>query len=153
MNVGRIVGALTLLSLIAIGGGGALLGVALGERTTEQGVQQLRIIDPLSFDAPPATALRSAGGFTGFGGLPALSGDVFRSGRVSGSDEGGLLITAEGMQIVIEFSRPLRLFRIVSTPRVAVGDTVLVRRVDGEVTGVLVLPATGDADAGTPATP
>ena len=64
-----------------------------------------------------------------------------------------MLITAEGMQIVIEFSRPLRLFRIVSTPRVAVGDTVLVRRVDGEVTGVLVLPATGDADAGTPATP
>lgn len=153
MNVGRIVGALTLLSLIAIGGGGALLGVALGERATEQGVQQLRIIDPLSFDAPPTTALRSAGGFTGFGGLPALSGDVFRSGRVSGSDEGGLLITAEGMQIVIEFSRPLRLFRIVSTPQVAVGDTVLVRRVDGEVTGVLVLPATGDADAGTPATP
>ncbi len=153
MNVGRIVGALTLLSLIAIGGGGALLGVTLGERATQQGVQQLRIIDPLSFDATPATALRSAGGFTGFGGLPALSGDVFRSGRVSGNDEGGLLITAEGMQIVVEFSRPLRLFRIVSTPQVAVGDTVLVRRVDGEVTGVLVLPATGEADAGTPATP
>lgn len=152
MNVGRIIGALTLLSLIAIGGGGALLGVALGERATEQGVQQLRIIDPLSFDATPATALRSAGGFTGFGGLPALSGDVFRSGRVSRSDEDGLLITAEGMQIVIEFSRPLRLFRIVSTPRVVVGDTVLVRHVDGEITGVLVLPVTGEADAGTPAT-
>lgn len=153
MNVGRILGALTLLSLIAIGGSGALLGVALGERSTEQGVEQLRIIDPLSFDAPPATALRSEGGFTGFGGLPALSGDVFRSGRVSASDEGGLLITAEGTQTMIDFSRPLRLFRIVSTQQVAVGDTVLVRRVDGEVTGVLVLPATGEQDAEARPTP
>lgn len=153
MSVGRIVGALTLLSLIAIGGSGALLGVALGERSTQQGVQHVRIIDPLSFDAPPATALRSQGGFTGFGGLPALSGDVFRSGRVSGSSEGELLITAEGMQTVIDFSSPLRLFRIISTEQVAVGDTVLVRRVDGEVTGVLVLPATGVREAKATPTP
>lgn len=152
MNVGRILGALTLLSLIAIGGGGAALGVALGERATEQGVEQLRIVDPLSFDATPATALRSEGGFTGFGGLPALSGDVFRSGRVAESSEGGLLITGEGTRTLIDFSRPLRLFRIVSTPQVVVGDTVLVRRVDGEVTGVLVLPASGEdgAEASAP---
>ena len=72
--------------------GGARLGIALAERFTAPETVELLFVDPLQLAGTPDFALRSAGGFTGFGGPPALGGAVLRTGPVSAPQAGPLAI-------------------------------------------------------------
>lgn len=136
--------ALLALVLVALAGGGFVAGAAAGRAMSEPGEVRLVFSDPTQMDTTPGLAQRSAGGFTGFGGSPALPGDVLRTGVVGDVDDGSFTVDAAGASIVVSYGEPQRLFRIeaATTPLVQ-GDVVLVRFVDGTVTGVLrvLLPA------------
>lgn len=136
----RVSAVLLLLLLTAAAGGGAYLGAGFARKITEPGTEQVLLADPRSLVDAPAWATRSAGGFTGFGDVPALRGVVLGSGTIVASDDGSLTVEAPGARTIVEYTEPLRLFRI--RPAAALpstGDTVLVRLVDGVVTGVLRL--------------
>ena len=129
-------------ALLAAGLAGAVVGIRAGEWASEPDVEQLVIADPSFLGGTPADALRSAGGFTGFGGLPALPGDVLRAGTVVEADGGLLVVAAEGSATAIQYSAPARLFRIGPLARaLGAGDLVVVRLEDGEPTGVLLVPS------------
>ncbi|HJM75012.1 MAG TPA: hypothetical protein QGI71_03995 [Dehalococcoidia bacterium] len=104
------------------------------------GTQRVVLENPAQFTDIPAWAGRSDAGFTGFGGLPALPGVVFRSGVVGAHEDGTLIVDSTDAQTAIEYSDPLRLFQIrnATTP-LAVGDSVLVRLFDGNAVGFLRL--------------
>ncbi len=132
------------LAVLALAGGGFVAGAAAGRAVSEPGEVRLVFSDPTQMDTTPDVAQRSGGGFTGFGGSPALAGDVLRAGVVGGIEDGSFTVDAAGASILVSFSESQRLFRIepATTPLVE-GDVVLVRLVDGTVTGVLrvLLPA------------
>ena len=140
MSLSARTGAALVLLLAAAASSGAYLGAAAARDLTEPGTRQLPLENPQSAAQTPAWAQRSRGGFTGFGGPPALAGVVLRSGTIAGSDDGGLTVDAPGVSTTVEYEQPSRLFRIrpAETP-LAVGDTVLVRLVDGVASGVLRL--------------
>lgn len=141
------------LVLVAAAAGGAYAGAAIARDITEPGTQLVVVADPQEFAEIPEWAERSAGGFTGFGGLPALPGKVLRSGSITESSDGWktagcrewprcrwLVVEAPSALTTIEFISTLRLFRIrpMAAP-LAPGDLVLVRLVNGSPTGVLRL--------------
>lgn len=140
----RAAATFLVLALVALAGGGFVAGAAAGRAVSEPGELRLVFSDPTQMDTTPGVAQRSGGGFTGFGGSPALPGDVLRTGVVGGVDDGSFTVDAAGASIVVSYGEPQRLFRIerATTPLVE-GDVVLVRLVDGAVTGVLrvLLPA------------
>lgn len=136
----RIVATLVLLAAVAAAGG--LSGVALGERMSERGIEELVIADPaLAPDERPA--LRSAGGFTGFEGAPALIGAVVRTGTFEETAEGDVRVTQDGASVEISLREPDRLLRLApAASPLLPGDIVLVRYgSDDEVTGILRVPA------------
>jgi hypothetical protein len=119
---------------------GAYVGAAVATDATTPGTRHVVLEDPAQFTDIPAWAGRSDAGFTGFGGLPALPGVVFRSGVVGAHEDGTLIVESTAAQTAIDYSDPLRLFQIrnATTP-LAVGDSVLVRLVDGNAAGFLRL--------------
>ena len=126
------------LALVAVGVAGFVAGMRLGSAASEPGVNQLRFVDPSALETTAESAARSAGGLTGFGGAPALTGDVLGSG-VFGDTEAGLLrIEQSSRSLEIAYQDGTRLFRITpaSAPLVP-GDRVVVRTEDDQVTGVL----------------
>ena len=134
----RARGPLAVVLLLAIAAGGASLGIKLAERATAPGTVELVFIDPRQLTGAPDFALRSAGGFTGFGGTPALGGDVLRIGVVSESEQGRLVIEGPGSLATVTYSSPDRLFAIgLAVEPLLVGDLVLVRLVDDRVAGIL----------------
>ena len=153
----------TAAALVAAGLAGAVLGVAAGERASESEVELLVLPEPALLAETPAGALRSAGGFTGFGGLPALPGDVLRAGTVTesaaeaeaagaaaGAGAGALVVEAGGSAAQIRFSSPARLFRIAALQgALGAGDIVVVRLVDGAPQAVLRVPPDLEEGAGT----
>jgi hypothetical protein len=119
---------------------GAYLGSSVAADATAPGLNRVQLQDPAQFTDVPAWAGRSDAGFTGFGGLPALPGLVFRSGVVGALGEGVLVIDSADAQTTIDYTDPLRLFQIrTATSPLAVGDSVLVRVVDGKAVGFLRL--------------
>ena len=136
----RTAGVMIFALLAAVAGAGAFLGSAVASDLTERGEREVVLEDPQGFAQRPPGAKRSAGGFTGFGGLPALSGVVLHSGTISESSDGSLLVDAPNVRTTVDFTEPLRLFRIrpAESP-LAPGDVVLVRTADGTTTGVLRL--------------
>jgi hypothetical protein len=130
-----------LVLVIAAGAGGALLGVRLGHAASEPSWQRLAIPDPgAATDAADGVA-RSPGGFTGFGGRPALRGEVLRSGRIQTVTTGAIEIASPESGATIRYTTPERLYRIavISAPLRA-GDLVQVHVKDGAVTATLRLP-------------
>lgn len=136
----RTAGVMVFALLAALAGAGAFLGSAVASNLTERGEREVVLEDPQGFARTPDWATRSAGGFTGFGGLPALPGVVLHSGTISESRDGSLFIDAPNVRTTVDFTDPLRLFRIRPTESpLAPGDVVLVRTADGTTTGVLRL--------------
>ncbi len=128
-------------AIVAAGLAGVVVGIRAGERASAPDVEQLVIADPSFLAGTAPDALRSAGGFTGFGGLPALPGDVLRAGTVVEADGGLLVVAAEGSTTAIQYSATARLFRFGPLARaLTAGDLVVVRLEDGEPTGVLLVP-------------
>lgn len=136
----RTAGVMVFALLTALAGAGAFLGNAVASDLTEPGERVVVLEDPQGFARTPDWAQRSAGGFTGFGGLPALPGAVLHSGTISESSDGGLLVDAPNVRTTVDFTEPLRLFRIrPGESPLAPGDVVLVRTTDGTASGVLRL--------------
>jgi len=150
MSGGLRASLLGLAVVLAVAGGG-WLGVRFGERASEPGVRELTFRDPLLLEDTPAYAVRSAGGFTGFGGPPAFDGDVLRSGVVESLDEAenALTLVDGAATLGVTYSTPKLLFRIVAaTEPLEAGDTVLIRTVDG-VPASLLRVAGGGVEAAT----
>jgi hypothetical protein len=142
---------LFLLMLIGAAAGGGWLGVTLGERASEPDVRRLTFRDPLQLEDTPPFAVRSTGGFTGFGGPPALDGDVLRAGSVAAVDEGSLTLEDGAGELVVTYATPVLVRRIrPAEAPLADGDTVLVRSVDDVPVSILrVVPTPEPEEAAT----
>ena len=146
-----LVAAITIAALVAAAFGGLSLGRWAGARASEPAVVHLVIEDPALSAAPAVEGWISEGGFTGFGGLPALPGEVWRRAHVVESAPGRLVISSDGGTTTINFSAPVRLFEIAPLDAIEVGDIAVVRLADGLVQAVLVVPA--DLEQGSGAGP
>ncbi len=145
-----LVAAITIAAIGASALGGLSLGRWAGARASEPTVVQLVIEDPALSAAPAIEGWISDGGFTGFGGLPALPGEVWRRARVIESEPGRLVIDAEGTTTAISFRQPLRLFEIAPLDAVEAGDIAVLRFIDGVVRAVLVVPPDLEQGSGVP---
>ncbi len=155
----RILLTLAVLGLLGAGGAGVFVGIILGDRNSEPGTTTLRIVDPAFEQLIAEPAIRSAGGFTGFGGLPALNGRVLRFGTVesieldppspTGTVGGTLTVTADGATATVRFIRVERLFTITpATEPLAPGDLVQLNIEGDRAVGTLRLPTDLEAGAG-----
>lgn len=80
----------------------------------------------------------SRAGFTGFGGPPALQGDVLQAGVVTDSTSGRIRLTFEGGGAEVDYADPSHLFRIGPLDRpLGTGDRVIVRLEGTKALGVL----------------
>jgi hypothetical protein len=127
--------------LLASAGGG-WLGIRLGHAASEPDIEHVEVVAPEVLAGPPADVARSPGGFTGFGGAPALRGEIQRSGTVQRADAGAVVVGTAESNVTVRYTSPERLFRIVpaGTPLRA-GDLVQVRVKDGAALSLLRLPA------------
>lgn len=135
-----LVTAVTVAALVAAALAGLVLGRWVGERASAPAVIELVIQDPALAAADADEGWTTRGGFTGFGGLPALPGEVWRAAHVVASEPGRLVITSGGATTTIDYRAPSRLFEIAPVEGVGVGDIVVVRVVDGVAAAVLIVP-------------
>ncbi len=98
----RTAGVMVFALLAAVAGAGAFLGSTVASNLTEPGERVVLLEDPQGFAQTPAWAKRSAGGFTGFGGLPALPGVVLHSGTISESSDGGRRTAASDFALLLD---------------------------------------------------
>ena len=145
--------ALTWLAVVSIGlavVAGGLLGVRTARQASEPAVAELVIVDPELFAGPPTGALTSPGGFSGFGAA-ALRGEVLGSGELVSVDaqqgSGTVVIRSGSRQLTVRFRSTLRLFQLVSLDELNVGDTVVIRSVDGVATSLLRVPVDYEGEA------
>ena len=132
--------AITLVVLLA-GAGGGVLGIRLGDAASAPEVRRVAFVAPETLVGPPRDAARSAGGFTGFGGPPAIRGEVQRSGTVQGVEAGAVVIGSAESSVTVRYTSPERLFRIApASAPLRAGDLVQVRVEDGRAVAVLRLP-------------
>lgn len=147
---------LTWLAVVGIGFAvvaGGFLGVRTARQASEAGVAELVIVDPELLSGPPAGAFTSPGGFSGFGAA-ALRGEVLGSGALVSVEvedgSGTILIRNGSRELTVHFLSTLRLYHLVSVDQLAVGDTVVVRSVDGVATSLLRVPVVDSDDEATP---
>jgi hypothetical protein len=130
-----------LVLVLVAGAGGALLGMWLGETASAPEERRVTIVDPDSSLSAVDALARSTGGFTGFGGRPALLGEVLRTGEVKATSPGTIELASTESRATVRYTTPERLFRIVPlTTPLRPGDLVQLRVQDGAVTGALRLP-------------
>ncbi len=139
----RLRGWLSAVGLVAALAGGAVAGSALGERASRPATDALTLASPAAAGSGVASPLRSAAGFTGFEGRPALGGAVVRVGAVEDVQERSLAVVEGAGTFEVSLSQPLRLFRIVEASRpLQAGDIVLLRVAsDGTPEAALRVPA------------
>jgi hypothetical protein len=140
------------LGIVAAGAGGAYAGSRLADAATRPPHEQVVLLSPALSAGPRAGALTSPGGFTGFGGAPALNGDVARTGTVTAVDaaSGVLTIETPGGEVSVRFTSLARMFRLGQLAgALAEGDVVVVRIEDGETAGLLRVPPGLDVGVGT----
>lgn len=137
----RLEAAAVALAVLLAGAGGGLLGVRLGHSASAPDVERITIMAPEALAGPPSDAARSPGGFTGFGGPPAIRGEVQRSGTVQSAASGSVVIGSAESSVTVRYTSPERLFRIApaGTPLRA-GDLVQVRVEEGRAAAILRLP-------------
>ena len=128
-----LVAFLLAAAVAGFAGGATLAGGLTDAETGDPPPLVLPAVDPR-----PPWAARSAAGFTGFGGHPALAGAVLVSGVVGETRDGALTVDAAGMRTTVEHGGPLRLFRIRrARAPLAAGDAVLLR-FDGDVAAAVL---------------
>lgn len=137
----RVKAAIWTVAVVLAGAGGGLLGMRLGDAASAPRVERVTVVAPDLFAGPPADAARSAGGFTGFGGPPAIRGEVQRSGAVQRTESGALVIGSADSSVTVRYTSPERLFRIVPAGApVRAGDLVQVRVEGDRAMSILRLP-------------
>jgi len=146
--LGWVVGTVGVLALV----GGVALGVRLGKAASRPGVEEIRVADPGGLAANAGNEALSAGGFSGFGGPPALEGEVLRRGTATEVSAGGLGLLDGAATSRIEFTQPLRLYQVTpSSAELVAGDSVVVKIADGRALAVLrVSSGTNPADQSAP---
>jgi len=128
-------------AVIAAFASGGLLGVRFGRAASAPVVRQVSIAAPEAFAGPAADARRSPGGFTGFGGSPALAGSALRGGTVGTVGSGSVAIVTGESTLTLRPTSAERLYTIAAaTTPIRAGDAVQVLSRDGVVTGLLRLP-------------
>lgn len=151
--------ALTWLVVLSMGASvivGGFLGVRTARQASEPAVAELTIVDPELFSGPPAGAFSSLGGFSGFGAT-ALRGEVLGSGELvslqleeqedaAESARGTLVVRNGSRELTVRFLSTLRLYQIASIDQLVADDVVVIRSVDGEVTGLLRVPVDSEAE-------
>ncbi len=134
-----------LLAALALGG---WAGVRLGERASRASSRELEVVDPAALPSGTGAEARSVGGFSGFGGPPALQGAVLRHGAASEVAPGTLALVDGAATTTVEYTQPLRLYRIApSSAPPAVGDMVVVNVDGAHATGVLLTRLSAPAGA------
>ena len=124
--------------VILAGASGGILGVRLGNAASKPNVERVTVVAPQALAGPPQDAARSSGGFTGFGGPPALRGEVQRSGAVQSVEPGALVIGSAESSVTVRYTTPERLFRITqSTAPLRPGDLLQVR-IEGNIAAALL---------------
>lgn len=119
--------ALAVALFVALGAG-AVSGARLGERASRADARELTIVEPDSLPARATAEVTSVAGFSGFGGPPALQGEVLRHGTASDVTARGFDLVDAAATTSVEYSEPGRLYRIVpARSELAPGDPVLVR--------------------------
>jgi len=96
----------------------------------------------------PRTALSnlepfsSKGGYTGFEGLPALTGKIYRSGFVADSTINSFSVMSGESKFDVSFSESPRIFEIKSSDQVLkIGDLVMLKfSANDELISILILP-------------
>lgn len=148
----RLVTSLVALGALLALGGGTALGMALGERASRPGHEQLVIEDPALATGGTEPVLRSPAGFTGFDGPGSLGGAAVRAGTVATGRDGSFEVVSPGSNLGVRTTSAARLFQLrrAATP-LAAGDAVVVRAgADGTVTGVLRVPRDLNEGTGRP---
>lgn len=144
-----LVAAVTIAALVAAALAGLVLGRWAGERASAPTVVELVIEDPALAAAGADEGWTTRGGFTGFGGLPALPGEVWRAAHVVESEPGRLVVTSGGATTTIDYRATSRLFEIVPGDSIEVGDIVVVRMVGGVIAAMLVVPPDVEEGSGS----
>lgn len=121
--------------------GGAVAGMRLAEQASSPNVEEIVIVAPDALAGPPAGTARSPGGFTGFGGSPALRGEVQRSGSVQNAQADAVTLGSAESNVTVRYTSPQRLFRIApATSEMRAGDLVQVRVEGDRAVALLRLP-------------
>ncbi len=144
-----LVAAVTVAALVAAALAGLVLGRWAGDRASAPTVVELAIEDPALAAADADEGWTTRGGFTGFGGLPALPGEVWRAAHVVESEPGRLVVTSGGATTTIDYRATSRLFEIVPGDSIEVGDIVVVRMVGGVIAAMLVVPPDVEEGSGS----
>ncbi len=110
---------------------GVIGGLRLGAWASRPAASELRLVSPESLPGATERGLPSRGGFTGFGGPPALQGDVLQQGTVAESQTGAFALVENATRTDVDLTGSQRLYRIEAANRpLQSGDQVVVR-VDG----------------------
>lgn len=137
----RLEAAALAAAVLLAGAGGGLLGIRLGDAASAPDVARVTVAAPEALAGPPQDAARSPGGFTGFGGPPAIRGEVQRSGTVRSAEPGTLVIGSAESSVTVRYASPERLFRIAPAGApLRPGDLVQVRVEGGRAAALLRLP-------------
>jgi len=148
----RLLGVLIAAGGLVALGGGIVAGMALGDRASRPGHNELVIASPALAGTTNEQAVRSRGGFTGFDGAGGLDGSAVRGGTMGAMRDGAFEVTSSGSTLSVRATSSGRLFGIAAaTSPLRAGDAVVVRlQTDGSASGVLRVPADLNEGAGRP---
>ena len=148
----RLVAFLMVAGGLAALGGGIAAGMALGDRASRPGHDELVIASPVLSGTTNEQTVRSRGGFTGFDGAGGLDGSAVRGGTMGAMRDGAFEVTSSGSTLSVRATSTGRLFGIAAaTSPLRPGDAGVVRlQADGSVSGVLRVPADLNEGAGRP---
>ncbi len=130
-----------LVLIIAAIGAGGYFGYTLAQGDGEPTTRLIEIRDPRT--APSKIEpLVSKGGYTGFEGLPALTGKIFRSGVIADSTTNSFSVLSGESTFEVSFRKVPRIFQIRPTAQqLHTGDLIMLKlSVNNELTSILILP-------------
>jgi hypothetical protein len=131
-------GFLLIIGAICSGG---YFGYGMAQDDGEPINRLIEIRDPRT--APPNfQPFSSKGGYTGFEGLPALTGKIYRSGVIADSSTDSFSVMSGGSKFDVSFRESPRIFEIrPSAQELNIGDLVMLRfSSEKELISILILP-------------
>ena len=130
----------TIVGLASLGVG-VYFGLSYGESSNRADTRLVELLNPALAESN-IDPIRSKGGFTGFEGLPSLTGEIYRAGDVEIGVDHLKIYSGDSLFDVNLSVRP-RLFEISKSVRlITAGDTVMLRFADdGEVAAILLVPS------------
>lgn len=127
--------------LIASIGSGGYFGYTLAQSDGEPTTRLIEIRDPRTA-SPNLEPFFSKGGYTGFEGLPAITGKIFRSGVVADTTTNSFSVLSGESTFEVSFRKSPRIFQILSTKQeLNIGDLIMLKlSANNELISILILP-------------